>query len=325
MAKKTPGKAHREGIGIASLIRLFPDNDAARRWFEERIWPDGPHCPHCGSFNVQAGIKHRSMTHRCRDCDDRPMFTLRTGTVMQSSKLGYRAWAIALYLAVTSLKGVSSMKLHRDLEITQKSAWHLVHRIRKALESGEHGLFAGPVEADKTFVGGKRENMPMEKRGALTSRGTDGKTAVAGVKDRATKRVRARVVERTDKPTLQGFVVGNTKPDAKVYTDEAAGYGGIQCDHESVNHGVGEYVRGQAHSNGMESFWSMLKRGYVGTYHKMSPKHLGRYVDEFSCRHSVRDADTIEQMRAVATGMRDKRLRYVDLIVPNGLPSGARS
>ena len=143
MAHKAPGKSDREGISLKKLMRMFPDDEAARKWIEAQVWPDGPYCPHCGSTNVQTPIKHKTMTHRCRDCPKRPQFSLKTGTVMQGTKLPYRDWAIAIYLLATNLKGVSSMKLHRDLEITQKSAWHLSHRLRKAFENGGP-LFAGP-------------------------------------------------------------------------------------------------------------------------------------------------------------------------------------
>ena len=149
--------------------------------------------------------------------------------------------------------------------------------------------------------------------------------AVVGVKDRETKQVRAKVVQHTDKETLQGFVTAHTAEDAKVYTDEAQAYEGMPREHETVKHSVSEYVRGMAHTNGMESFWSMLKRGYVGTYHKMSPKHLDRYVQEFTGRHNVRGEDTIDQMALAVSGMAGKRLRYRDLIADNGLHSGART
>ena len=122
MAQKAPGRNYREGISLIQLLRMFPDDQTAEKWFESKVWPDGPYCPHCGSFNVQSGIKHKSMTHRCRDCLNRPMFSLKTGNVMQGTKLGYQTWAVAIYLVTTGLKGVLSMKLHRDLEITQKSA-----------------------------------------------------------------------------------------------------------------------------------------------------------------------------------------------------------
>ena len=312
MTHRAPGKSDREGISLVKLMKMFPDDYAARRWFEAKMWPSGPHCPRCGSCNVQTGIKHRSMTHRCRDCDGRPMFSLKTGNLMEGSKLGYQTWAMAIYLVSTNLKGVSSMKLHRDLEITQKSAWHLAHRLRKAFENGE-ALFTGPVEADETYIGGKRKNMPKAKRKTLTGRGAVGKAVVVGTKDRETNRVAARVVENTDGPTLKGFIGEHAAPGATVYTDEASAYQGMPFDHEAVNHSAGEYVRGMAHTNGIESFWSMLKRGYQGTFHHFSEKHADRYVAEFAGRHNIREADTEDQMAMVAKKMIGKRLRYREL------------
>ena len=294
-------------------MKMFPTDAAAEAWFAQAHWPDGPHCPHCGSDNVQCGIKHRTMTHRCRDCPKKPMFSLKTGTVMEGSKLGYRVWAIAVYLVTTNLKGVSSMKLHRDLGVTQKTAWHLAHRIRESLKAPE-APFSGPLEVDETYIGGKRKNMPRRKRAEMTGRGGVGKEIVAGVKDRLTNIVVAQPIANADKPTLHGMVGSAAVPGATIYTDEAKAYHGLPFPHEAVNHGAGEYVRQQAHINGMESFWSMLKRGYHGTYHHMSPKHLDRYVTEFSGRHNDRDADTVDQMRHIAEGMCGKRLRYRDLI-----------
>ena len=229
-----------------------------------------------------------------------------------------------MFLLTTSLKGVSSMKLHRDLGVTQKTAWFLAHRIRAALSENKTG-FTGPVEIDETYMGGKRKNMSNAKRRELadTGRGAVGKTAVVGAKDRATKQVAARVVERTDRETLEGFIKHVAADGSVFYTDEAGAYDGLP-NHESVKHSIGEYVRGQAHTNGVESFWSMLKRAHTGTFHKMSPKHLQRYVDEFSGRHNVRDHDTIDQLAAFCHGAESKRLRYTDLIEDNGLPSGAR-
>ena len=321
---KAPGRSDREGISLVEIFRMFPDDATAEAWFVARRWPTGIACPHCGSLNVQTGAKHKTMPYRCREKECAKRFSPKTGTVMEGSKLGLQTWMIATYLLSTSLKSVSSMKLHRDLEINQRSAWFLAHRLRVALAQ-EGGIFAGPVEVDETYVGGRRANMPKHKREQMTGRGAVGKTAVVGAKDRATKQVAARVVPNTTKATLHGFVSEHAAPDATVYTDDALAYENLPFDHETVRHSLEEYVRGDVHTNGIESLWSMLKRAHKGTFHKWSPKHLDRYVQEFAARHNLRDEDTIDIMTAVTTGMNGKRLRYRELIAPNGLDSGARS
>ena len=324
MAHKAPGKHFRQGMTLIEAMRMFADNAAAEAWFVKVRWPTGPACPYCGSVNVLSGAKHKTMPYRCREKECRKRFSVRTGSVMEASNIPYQKWALAVYLFMTSLKSVSSMKLHRDLGVTQKTAWHLAHRLRKAFES-ESGLFAGPVEVDETYMGGKRKNMPKSKREELTGRGAVGKTAVVGAKDRTTNQVRARAVESTNKATIHGFVADHTALDATVYTDDALVYETLPNPHKAVNHSALEYVRGDVHTNGMESFWSMLKRAYQGTFHKMSEKHLDRYVREFAGKHSVRDMDTLDIMGAIVLGMDGKRLKYTQLIADNGLDSGARA
>ena len=324
MANKAPGKHFREGISLVEIFRMFPDDAAAEAWLTEQRWPAGVFCHYCGSTNVQSGSGHKTMPYLCREKECGKRFSLKTGTVMQSSKLGYQVWVVAMYLLLTNLKSVSSMKLHRDLEITQKSAWHLAHRLRKAASGETAGLFQGPVEVDETYFGGREGNKHAHKKQRL-GRGGVGKAVVVGAKDRATNEVRAEVVKGTDAETLQGFVADHATPGATVYTDDAAAYKSMPFKHESVRHSTGEYVKEMAHTNGIESFWAMLKRAHKGTFHKISPKHLQRYVSEFSGKHNIRKRDTIDQMGTVARNMAGKRLPYQALVADNGLDSGARA
>ena len=323
MANKAPGKHCRKGLAVAEFFGLLPNDSAAEAWIVNRRWPESVACPQCDSLNVNTKAKRKSMPFRCRQKGCDACFSVKTKTFMQSSKLGYRDWLFAIYLVTTSLKGVSSMKLHRDLGITQKSAWHMAHRIRRALKSG--GLFEGPVEVDETYVGGKRRNMSNSQRKELTGRGRVGKTAVVGVKDRETKQVAAKVVTSTDKETLQGFVKDHAAEGATVYTDDASAYETLPFDHDCVKHSLKEYVKGDVHTNGIESLWSMLKRARKGTFHKISPKHLDRYVQEFAGRHNIREQDTLEQKGTILSAMHGSGLRYKDLVAANGLPSGARA
>ena len=327
MSKKTkaPGKAFRKGITLKQLMQMFPDNETAEQWFIKQRWPNGVCCPKCGSLNVQTGAKHPTMPFRCREKECGKLFSTKTGTVMEGSKIGYQDWIIASFLVMTSLKSVSSMKLSRDLGITQKSAWFLAQRLRVALSQDDGKQFAGPVEVDETYFGGKRQNMSKAKRKQFEGRGPAGKTAVIGAKDRATKQVAVKVVTSTDKDTLHGFVKDCVAPGATVYTDDAGGYESLPFDHAVIKHSLSEYVKGDIHTNGIESLWSMLKRAHKGTFHKLSPKHLDRYVQEFAGRHNVRELDTAEQLVSISDGMRGKRLRYEQLIADNGLDSTARS
>ena len=323
MTKKGPGKAYRKGISLKQMLQMFPNDEAAEAWFTEDRWPDGVCCPECGSVNVQSGCKHKTMPYRCREKVCGKKFSVKTGSIMEGSKVGYQDWLLAMFLVGTSLKGVSSMKLHRDLDITQKTAWFLSMRIRKALAQGGT-LFGGPVEVDETYFGGLEKNK-HESDKLKGGRGAVGKTAVVGAKDQASGQVAAKVVASTDTATLHEFVADNAHPKATVYTDDAKAYKSLPFDHESVKHSLSEYVKGECHVNGIESLWSMLKRAHKGTFHKLSPKHLDAYVQEFAGRHNMREQDTDEQMETIRAGMEGKRLRYRDLIASNGLSSGARS
>ncbi len=310
-AKNAPGKHYRKGISLLDALQQFGDDAKAEAWFVARRWPNGIRCASCDSDAISVRTSTRKTPqYHCKAC--KVNFTVKTGTIMHDSKLSLSTWALAFYLMSTNLKGVSSMKLHRDLAVTQKAAWHLAHRIRETWNDAT-AMMAGPVEADETYIGGKKGNKHASKK-LRAGRGAVGKTAVAGLKDRPTNQVKAKVVDHTNAATLQGFVYTETASSATVYTDEALAYRGLYRRHEAVRHGVGEYVREQAHTNGMESFWSMLKRGQDGVYHHFSVKHLDRYVDEFEGRHNNRPMDTAEQMTAMVLGAEGKRLRYQDLI-----------
>jgi len=320
------GKSHREGITIVELMDMFPTEEVATKWFESVVWPNGRHCPKCGSVKTREA-SHRKMPYWCTDC--RSYFSVKTKTAMQSSKIPLRKWAIAVYMCMTSLKSVSSMKLSRDLGVKQQTAWFMLHRIREAWgdDGGADEPFDGPVEVDETYFGGKRRNMSNAQRRELAregaGRGAVGNVAVVGAKDRASNQVRAEVVEATDKATLHEFVEESAADGATVPTDDAAAYEGISFDHETVKHSVSEHVDGMAHTNRIESFWSMLKRAHKGTFHKISPKHLQRYVSEFAGKHNVREAGTLAQMRDTVARLVGRNLLYADLIADNGLSGGA--
>ena len=310
---KAPGNYFRQGLTVGQFFSRFPNDKAAEDWIAKKRWPEEICCPRCGSVNVQTGAKHKTMPYRCREKECGKWFSVKTGTPMASSKLGYRSWLYATYVVSTHLKGVSSMKLHRDLGITQKSAWHLIHRIRETWNDNPVARFLGPVEADEAYLGGRRRNMSNKKRQELTGRGPVGKTAVVAVKDRPTHEVRAKVVPNTKGVTLRGFVQDHIAPDAKVYTDAAPAYDALP-NREAVRHSALEFVRADAHTNGVESFWSLLKRAHMGTFHKISKVHLHRYVNEFAGRHNMRDLDTLRQMEHIVQRMNGKRLRYKDLV-----------
>lgn len=215
MAQNAPGKHFRKGISIKQLLEMFPTDEQAAQWFVEQRWPDGVRCAHCDGDKVKENASHPTMPFRCNDCNK--LFSVKTNSVMHSSKLGYQDWAIAIYLVTTGIEGVSSMKLHRELDITQKSAWHMLNRIRESY-SEVSTMFSGEVEVDEGYFGGKEINKHEQKK-MNAGRGTVGKSPVVGMKNRDTNQMHAEVIETADKATIHDFVVDNTAPETVVYTD----------------------------------------------------------------------------------------------------------
>ena len=318
-----PGKSFREGISIMQLADMFPSEESAVAWFEKSRWPEGRRCPYCGGEETFENPGRKPMPYRCRSCQE--YFGTRTGTVIENSRLPVKKWVWAIYLFVTSLKGVSSMKLHRDLDVTQKTAWFMLQRLRESWADTDLDVFTGPSEVDETYFGGREGNKHKSKK-LNRGRGTVGKSPVVGIKDRKTGQVWAQTITDADSATLHAFVEHHTETGSAVYTDDASAYKGLKNrKHGTVKHSVGEYVIGEVHTQGIESLWSMMKRAHKGTYHKMSPKHLQRYVMEFSGRHNMRTKDTIDMMASLVAGAIGKQLPYKKLIADNGLPSMARS
>lgn len=306
---KAPGRNEREGITITDLIQMFPDNKTAEQWFEQRIWGGKPKCPRCGNHEKIKTTNHHSMPYYCGglgNCHKR--FSVKTGTIMEASNIGYQKWAIATYLFATSLKSISSMKIHRDLGITQKSAWFMVQRLRESWKTlAGSDKMVGPVEIDEAYFGGKEQHKHADKKKVTK------KVAVVGMKDRKTGNIRASPVPETTIARLGKFIDDNAEAGATHYTDENPTYRSLP-NHQTVNHSVSQYVNGMAHVNGLESFWALLRRGYHGTFHHVSPKHLHRYVNEFAGRLNTRPLDTIEVMGSMARGMAGHRLTYANLV-----------
>jgi transposase-like protein len=291
--------------------------DQAREYFEARRWPHGPFCPHCGSVAVYrlGGESTRDGLLKCRDC--KGQFTVTVGTVMEDSHLPLSKWALAFHLMTSSKKGISALQLQRNLGLgSYKTAWHLAHRIRLAMtEEPVKSKLSGVVEVDETYIGGKPRpfhGKPESRRGRGTS-----KTPVVALVER-NGNVRSHPIERVDGATLKGAIREHVVKGTTIMTDQLASYQGIDAwtgaPHMTVNHSQCEYVNGEASTNTVESYFSIMKRGIIGVFHHVSTKHLFRYCDEFSFRWCARYATDVERRDLAVDGIVGKRLMYKEPI-----------
>jgi transposase-like protein len=271
---------------LVEAIRYFSNPDRCLAVLIPLRWPNGITCPHCGCKDHTFIASRRIW--RCKGC--KKQFSIKIGTVMEDSPLGLDKWLAAIWLIANAKNGISSYEIHRALGITQKSAWFLLHRIRLTMQTGTFQMMTGEVEADETFIGGKARNMHKSRRErVIQGRGAVGKSVVMGLLDRHSGRVRTKVVPDTRKATLQAEVRANVQAGAELFTDALSSYRGLDTEyaHQVIDHAEA-YAKGKIHTNGLENYWSLLKRCIKGTYVSVEPFHLFRYLDEQAFRFNER-------------------------------------
>lgn len=300
---------------LQEAITYFSNPVNCREYVVSRRWPNGVTCPNCGSKNVKFSEKHNRW--QCSSHHDKRQFTIKTGTIFEDSPLGLDKWLCAMWQVVNCKNGVSSYEVHRAIGVTQKTAWFMDHRIRLALRIGSFEKLGGEVKkVDETFIGGKARNMHLDRRQtAITGTGGKDKAAVLGFIKRGGE-VRSEVIPNRKKKTLHGMVRGQVEAGASLYTDALASYEGLDAEfmHQVVDHAV-ENVRGHVHTNGLENFWSLLKRGIKGTYVSVEPFHLASYLDEQMFRYNNRkEMNDGERLDFAVRQVVGKRLTYSELI-----------